>query len=82
MHVKVVFYGGLKRDVGVKEQELHMEQETLTISQLMDQLIGQYPQLRSKLSSVVYAVGDEIVAEDHPIADGDEVALLPPVSGG
>lgn len=82
MRVRVVFYGGLQRDVGAKEQELRIEQETLTIAQLMDQLIGRYPQLRSKLSIVVCAVGAEIVTENHPVRDGDEVALLPPVSGG
>ncbi len=82
MRVKVVFYGGLKRDVGAKAQELQFDNQTLTVAQLKDGLIARYPVLRPKLSSVVCAVGDEIVSGDYLIRDGDEVALLPPVSGG
>lgn len=33
-------------------------------------------------SSIAVAVNREYVSADHPLADGDEVALLPPVSGG
>ena len=82
MRVKIVFYGGLQRDVGVKEQELQFAQSALTVGELNKQVAGRYPILRSKLESVVYAVGDEIVDVDHPVRDGDEVGLLPPVSGG
>ncbi len=82
MRVRVIFYGGLKNDVGAKEQELQFDRKTLTVAQLKEGLIARYPGLRLKLPSVVCAVGDEIVDEDHLIGDGDEVALLPPVSGG
>jgi molybdopterin converting factor subunit 1 len=82
MRVKVVYYGGLQRDVGAKEQELQFSQNSLAVSELREQLAERYPELRTKLQSVVFAVSDEIVDEDHPVRDGDEVALLPPVSGG
>lgn len=82
MRVKVIFYGGLKNDVGAKEQELQFESETLTVAQLKAGLSDRYPGLRSKLKSVVCAVGSEIVDDDLIIGDGSEVALLPPVSGG
>jgi molybdopterin converting factor subunit 1 len=82
MRVKVVFYGGLKSDVGAKERELQLTQGSLTVRELRERLAERYPALRSKLPSVVFAVSDEIVDEDHPVHDGDEVGLLPPVSGG
>lgn len=33
-------------------------------------------------NSLSISVNDQIVNEDHPLSDGDEIALLPPVSGG
>jgi molybdopterin converting factor small subunit len=33
-------------------------------------------------SSVRIAVNDEMILGDRPIADGDEIAFLPPMSGG
>ena len=82
MRVKIVFYGGLQRDVGVKEQDLQFTQNSLTVREISEQLIEAYPTLRAKMQSVVYAVGDEIVDGDHAAQDGDEIGLLPPVSGG
>ena len=33
-------------------------------------------------NSLSISVNDQIVGEDHPLNEGDEIALLPPVSGG
>ncbi|OGF53629.1 MAG: hypothetical protein A2Z21_05265 [Candidatus Fraserbacteria bacterium RBG_16_55_9] len=82
MRVKVVFYGGLQRDVGVKEQGFQFAEDSLTVKEIGEKLIERYPALRSKMQSVVYAVGDEIVDGGHLVRDGDEIGLLPPVSGG
>ena len=32
--------------------------------------------------SISISINDTIVKDDHPLTDGDEIALLPPVSGG
>ena len=82
MRVKLVFYGGLKRKVGAREQELSLDSNELTVEKLLDALAQRYPQLRGSLPSVACAVGSQIVGREHHIRDGDEVALLPPVSGG
>ena len=82
MRVKIVFYGGLQRDVGAKAQDFQFAQNALTVKEIGKQLIERYPALRSKMQSVVYAVGDEVVDGEHSVQDGDEIGLLPPVSGG
>jgi len=33
-------------------------------------------------NSLSISVNDQIVGEDYPLNEGDEIALLPPVSGG
>ncbi len=53
-----------------------------TAAQLLEILSQQYPNL-SRLTPVLsVAVNREYVSEDRVLADGDEVALIPPVSGG
>jgi len=38
--------------------------------------------LGAEPAGLLYAVNKEYAERDHPLADGDEVALIPPVSGG
>ncbi|EED36074.1 molybdenum cofactor biosynthesis protein C [Luminiphilus syltensis NOR5-1B] len=33
-------------------------------------------------TSVIAAVNQQVVSADHPLADGDEVAFFPPMTGG
>jgi molybdopterin converting factor subunit 1 len=40
------------------------------------------PEIAPLLPRVQTAVNRTVVGADHPLADGDELALLPPVSGG
>ena len=53
-----------------------------TVDQLRDELGMLYPVVVPYLATLVCAVDDEYVPTDHQLADGDEVALIPPVSGG
>lgn len=45
-------------------------------------LAEQYPALRPWRSSVRLSVNLEYVSFDHPLHDGDELSIIPPVSGG
>lgn len=82
MRVNVVFYGGLKRDVGARQQVLEVDRESLTMAELVDMLTVQYPALAPRLGTMAYVVANEVVEPDYVLSDGDEAGLLPPVSGG
>jgi len=82
VRIQVVFYGGLKQDVGAKFQPLDIPQEGLTVGELAEVLRERYPVLQPRLSTVAYVVNDEIVSPEYVLHDGDEAAVLPPVSGG
>jgi molybdopterin converting factor small subunit len=82
MTVRVVFYGGLKQEVGTKEQTLTISRESLTVRQLGILVRERYPALNTRLATVAYVVNDEVVDPGYVLRDGDEAALLPPVSGG
>lgn len=54
----------------------------LTPAQLLELLAQQYPNLARLVAVLSVAVNREYATADRVLADGDEVALIPPVSGG
>lgn len=55
--------------------------EGARVSDLLHQLHEQYPALAG-IRSVLVAVNGEYAETDQPVTSSDEVALIPPVSGG
>jgi molybdopterin converting factor subunit 1 len=53
-----------------------------TLRQLRRQLALQVPALAAVLPRVLFAVGTEYARDDAVLSSGDEVACIPPVSGG
>src|SRR3970282_926817 len=53
-----------------------------TPGQVWSTLAEQYPDLRRFPPPARFAVNDEFVGPEHALAEQDEVALIPPVSGG
>jgi len=78
--VKVLFFGGLKREAGA-ERWVELP-EGSTVEALLDKLMEEHPALKGQLEVTAVAVGDRLVEKSDKLREGDEVALLPPVSGG
>ena len=53
-----------------------------TIGTVWRQLVGRFPELESYEPTISSAVNADYARMDHLVRDGDEVAFLPPVSGG
>jgi molybdopterin synthase sulfur carrier subunit len=80
MSAKIKAFGITREIVGGRELSL-ARVEGSTVGAFRERLLGEYPRL-SALRSLLIAVNGEY-AEDHQIlTDGDEIALIPPVSGG
>ncbi len=56
--------------------------EGLTAADAYRLLCREHPDMEGLGGSLMYAVNAEYVHADHPLRDGDELALIPPVSGG
>lgn len=84
MRINVVFYGGLRYEVGHRDFLLEVTdpQSTLLVADVLVLLEEKFPVIRAKLDKIAVSVGSEIVGREHVVRDGDEVCLLPPVSGG
>lgn len=81
MTVKVLFFGLLKDIVGRSEDAIELPADA-TMGTLFERYASQYPRLREMADSIALARNHEFAQLDVVLTDGDEVALMPPVSGG
>ncbi len=81
IRVKVLFFGRLKELAGQAEDFIESAEAT-TIERLFALYAARYPELAKYRSSVVASRNQEFADWDTPLCTGDEVAFLPPVSGG
>ena len=84
MSIRVLFFASLRDTIGQSECELDAV-EALDLSRLLEQLAERFgPSALEALTaeSVRVAVNQELRNGSALIRDGDEVAFLPPVTGG
>ena len=77
MRVRVIFFGVLKDAFGLESEELEVA-EGATVADLLKGFRGRV----GFLDSIAVAVNREYAKSSDVLREGDEVALLPPVSGG
>jgi MoaE-MoaD fusion protein len=81
MRVRVLFFGILKDVVGEAAGDLELP-EGASLDTVFQDFAARFPQLRQMARSIVVARNREFADSSVRIQDGDEVAFLPPVSGG
>jgi molybdopterin synthase catalytic subunit len=81
MRVTVKLFGGVRESVGEKELRIEVD-EGATLGALRDRLAQQYPVFDELGERLAGSVAYEVVPFETVLRDGDEVAFLPPVSGG
>jgi molybdopterin converting factor subunit 1 len=66
------------------KSDLEITENPPTVAALLRQISEKYPALSDILArgGILVAVNQEFAKPDSPLKDGDEVALMPPVSGG
>jgi sulfur-carrier protein len=83
--VKLLYFAWLRARIGHAEEDVPLPVEVGDVASLLDWLCARGPRYVEALrdpSLVRVAVNHEYVGREHPIRDGDEVALFPPVTGG
>jgi len=81
MRVTIRLFARLRDIVGASELE-HDVPAPATVGDVWRRLVGSYPDLAAYAPSVSCAVNEDYVRWDAALSDGDEIAFLPPVSGG
>ena len=79
--IKVRLFANLRELVGEREITITVP-GSVTVSYLNNEILNKYPQLKSFSNKFVTSVNCKVTTGDTVITSSDEIALLPPVSGG
>ena len=79
--ITVKLFAAYQEACGVPELQLEIEQGA-AVALVRDRLIEEHPQLTQWHDLTRFGINLQFVDPDHPLQDGDEVVLIPPVSGG
>jgi MoaE-MoaD fusion protein len=81
MHVRVLFFGILKDLAGRSSDTLDLP-EAATVREVLVKCEAKIPGMKESLASLAIAVNKEYASAETELKENDEIALLPPVSGG
>lgn len=81
MKIKVLFFASCRDAVGRRSCDWEIE-EGYQVADLQRDLVAAYPQLAAVQQVLSIAVNSEYAGKHTVLKAGDEVALIPPVSGG
>lgn len=83
--VHLLYFAWLRAKIGTAEEELALPSQVSDVKSLLEWLKSRgpgYAEALKDLGTVRVAVNQDYVGPEHKIADGDEVAIFPPVTGG
>jgi molybdopterin synthase sulfur carrier subunit len=82
MTVRVLYFAGLRDAVGVAEECLELPSHVATVGALADHLAARHHAYAERRGHVRIARNETFASPDDRVADGDVIALIPPVAGG
>jgi len=82
MKIDVLYFAAVRDLLGAERETVVLPDPARTVADLARALVEQHPALADYLNSVRFAVNESFAELHEPVADGDTVALIPPVAGG
>lgn len=81
--IKVLYFASVKERLGLGSEAFEYK-NGLTLSLLITKISERHPELRALMAAkrFLYAVNQEVADLSTTLKDKDEVAILPPLSGG
>ncbi len=81
MRIKVLFFGLTHDLTGLREDQVDLD-EGRNLEYLKQLYEARFPRLGELANSLLFAVNQQVADRATPLHEGDEVAFMPPVSGG
>lgn len=78
--LRIAVFAGMAEKVGSRAVELPWSGGT--VAEARSLVAERHPTAAPLLARSTFAVGSRYVADDDPLEAGDDVAIIPPVSGG
>ncbi|HJV44905.1 MAG TPA: molybdopterin converting factor subunit 1 [Bacillota bacterium] len=80
--IRVLLFAGMRELVGKDHILLPVEMGKATVQEIKQWIGDQFPQTKDILMKSMCAVNQNYAREDQVVTDQDEIAFIPPVSGG
>lgn len=81
MNISVKFFASAREAVGESDVSLELH-ERATVNDMLDFFSARFDAMKQIRPYIRVAVNQSYVLNDHTLHNGDEVAIIPPVSGG
>lgn len=82
MTITLLYFAAVRDLVAKDEERMTLPPGVVTIADLATHLAKVYASLDGRLGQVRFARNETFATNDEAIADGDVVAIIPPVAGG
>lgn len=83
--IKILYFARLREQVGIGSEQMETRagiSDLASIVALLRARGGVWADAFDGTRTLLYAVNQEVAEPQTPVADGDEVAFFPPVTGG
>ena len=83
--MRILYFAWLRQKTGIDSEEVEMPTHITDVAGLIDWLKERnenFAEALSDFESIRVAVNQEFAEPDDPVAQGDEVAIFPPMTGG
>ncbi|MBG05093.1 MAG: molybdopterin converting factor subunit 1 [Rhodospirillaceae bacterium] len=83
--MKILYFAWLRQKTGIDAEDVEMPPEISDVAGLLDWLKernSNFADALADFASIRVAVNQEFAELDAPVAQGDEVAIFPPMTGG
>ena len=81
VRISILYFATVKDATGIRMESIDLSNDT-SIREMLSKISIIYPKLKHILNNIQISVNYRIVDLNTVLKDGDEVALLPPISGG
>ena len=81
MKIELLFFASARDLSGASQATIELPDGS-DVAALVQHVVGQFTNLEPVAASARFARNEEFVPRDTTLTDGDEVAWLPPMSGG
>jgi molybdopterin converting factor subunit 1 len=82
MRVRVLYFAAVREIAGLEDEAIQLPEPVRSVRDFGPFLAARYPRLEERVASLRFAKNEVFAEPDEAIADGDVIAVIPPVAGG